>query len=57
MRGALGRRYKKILMNRRDDQSGVDCLNDFAIAGLVIGSYYLHDAIKNARTAEKKNYR
>ena len=47
--------YKKLLEYRRGDETVAQLLNEFAVAGLIIGNYYLYDQIYMAKNLQERN--
>ena len=54
---ALTAHYEKLMIHKNKDESAIQLLNEFAVAGLVIGNYYMHDQIRDAPNIEKRNYK
>lgn len=42
------------MTNKRKTETIVDCINEFAVAGLIIASYYLRETINKTKDAAKK---
>lgn len=46
--------FSRLIINKPKDQTIIQCLGEFSLAGLVIGNYYLHDTIEHIKDQEKK---